>query len=111
LRPYAQPQNKCNAVAYLVAFLVVIYLIEAAPQNVGRNKKILDVTGVLFAYVARDSLEAGFDGFVAFHSKTILVNHYIRKYGAKVIRGDQLMFDTHASLRLIREYLGGNNGN
>lgn len=87
-----------------------IYLIEAAPENVGRDKKILDVVGVLFAYVARDSLKAGFDGFVAFHSKTVLVDHYIKKYGAKIIRGDQLMFDTEASLLLINEYLGDDNG-
>jgi hypothetical protein len=82
-----------------------IYLIEAAPWNIGKQKKVLDVAGVLFAYVARDSLEADFDGFVAFHSKTVLVEHYIEKYGAKIIRGDQLMFDTSASVKLVEEYL------
>lgn len=58
----------------------------------------------------RDSLKAGFDGFVAFRSKTALVDHFIRKYGAQVIRGNQLMFDAGASIRLVEEHLGENYG-
>lgn len=83
----------------------VIYLIEVAPHNVGKAGVIDNVAGVLFAYVAQDSLNAGFEGFVMFYSKTILVDHYIEKYGAKVIHDNQLMFDTAASEKLIQEYL------
>ena len=87
-----------------------IYLIEAAPWNRGRRKAVNNVVGVLFATVAQDSLDAGFDGFVAFRSKTVLKDHYIKKYGAKVLYDDQLFFDTAASRKLVEDYLGGNNG-
>jgi len=36
------------------------------------------MAGTLFAYVAKDSLDAGFEGFVVFDSKTILVNKYLK---------------------------------
>jgi hypothetical protein len=84
-----------------------VYLIEAAPWNRGNEREISDVVGVLFATVARDSLDAGFDGFVAFRSKTVLRAHYVTKYGARVLYDDQLYFDTAASLKLVAEYLGG----
>ncbi|MDR0591820.1 MAG: hypothetical protein LBG60_00895 [Bifidobacteriaceae bacterium] len=87
-----------------------IYLIEAAPWNRGRRKAVDGVVGVLFATVAQDSLDAGFDGFVAFKSKTVLKDHYVKKYGAKVLFDDQLFFDTAASLKLIADYLGGDDG-
>ncbi len=60
----------------------IIYRIELAPENIGKQKKIDNVAGTLFAYVAQDSLDAGFEGFVVFDSKTILVDHYVEKYGA-----------------------------
>ncbi|MDR0627087.1 MAG: hypothetical protein LBG11_07490 [Bifidobacteriaceae bacterium] len=85
-----------------------IYLIEAAPWNRGRRKAVNNVVGVLFATVAQDSLDVGFDGFVAFRSKTVLKDHFIKKYGAKVLYDDQLFFDTAASRKLVEEYLGGN---
>ncbi|GBR73061.1 acetyltransferase GNAT family protein [Candidatus Termititenax aidoneus] len=85
----------------------IIYRLELAPANIGKNKKIDNVAGVLFAYVAKDSLDAGFDGFVVFDSKTILKEHYVRKYGAKILYGDRLYFDTKASKTLVAKYLKG----
>jgi hypothetical protein len=35
----------------------------------------------LFLLVAKDSLDAGFEGFVVFDSKTIFIDHYVEKYG------------------------------
>jgi hypothetical protein len=89
------------------SFYNIIYRIELAPENIGKNKKIDNVAGTLFAYVAKDSLDAGFDGFVVFHSKTILKEHYIKKYGAKVLYGDRLYFDAKASRVLVAKYLKG----
>jgi hypothetical protein len=87
-----------------------IYRLESAPHNVGKSKVYDNVAGTLLAYVARDSFNYGFDGFVVLKSKTILVNHYINKYGAKLIGdGNRLYFDTNASKRLIKIYLGGTN--
>jgi hypothetical protein len=83
----------------------IIYRIELAPGNIGKQKKIENVAGTLFAYVAKDSLDAGFEGFVVFDSKTILVDHYVERYGAKVLFGNRLYFDTKASEALIHKYL------
>jgi len=87
----------------------IIYRIEAAPENIGKNKKIDNIAGTLFAYVAKDSLDAGFEGFVVFDSKTILINHYVEKYGAQILYGNRLYFDTKASITLINKYLKGEN--
>ena len=87
----------------------IIYRLELAPENIGKNKKIDNVAGALFAYVAKDSLDAGFDGFVVFDSKTILKDHYVKKYGAKILYGNRLYFDTKASKALVNQYLKGSN--
>ncbi len=87
----------------------IIYRIELAPENIGKQKKIDNVAGTLFAYVAQDSLDAGFEGFVVFDSKTILVDHYVEKYGAQILFGNRLYFDTKASKALINTYLKGKN--
>jgi len=85
----------------------IIYRIELAPENIGKNKKIDNIAGTLFAYVAKDSLDAGFEGFVVFDSKTLLIDHYVEKYGAKVLFGNRLYFDTEASKALINKFLKG----
>jgi hypothetical protein len=87
----------------------IIYRIELAPENIGKNRKIDNVAGTLFAYVAKDSLDAGFEGFVVFDSKTILIDHYVEKYGAQILFGNRLYFDTKASKALINKYLKGKN--
>jgi hypothetical protein len=87
----------------------IIFRIELAPENIGKNRKIDNVAGTLFAYVAKDSLDAGFEGFVVFDSKTVLIDHYVEKYGAQVLFGNRLYFDTEASKALIRRYLKGKN--
>jgi len=83
----------------------IIYRIELAPENIGKNRKIDNIAGTLFAYVAKDSLDAGFEGFVVFDSKTILIDHYVKKYGAQLLFGNRLYFDTKASKALIEKYL------
>jgi hypothetical protein len=82
-----------------------VYLIELAPWNIGKARQKQDVAGVLFAFVAKDAFLAGFDGFVMFFSKTILVDHYVKKYGAILIGNNRLKFDRNASKKLIKEYL------
>jgi hypothetical protein len=54
-------------------------------------------------------LDAGFEGFVVFDSKTILIDHYVEKYGAQILFGNRLYFDTKASKALINKYLKGKN--
>jgi len=85
----------------------IIYRIELAPENIGKNRKIDNIAGTLFAFVAKDSLDAGFEGFVVFDSKTILIDHYVKKYGAQILFGNRLYFDTNASIALINKFLKG----
>jgi len=85
----------------------IIYRIELSPENIGKNRRIDNIAGTLFAYVAKDSLDAGFEGFVVFDSKTILIEHYVEKYGAQILFGNRLYFDTNASKALINKYLKG----
>ena len=82
---------------------------NATPENIGKSRKIDNVAGTLFAYVAKDSPDAGFEGFVVFDSKTILIDHYVAQYGAQVLFGNRLYFDTKASKALIKKYLKGKN--
>ena len=79
-----------------------LHLIEVAETYKGKG-----IAGKCLAYVAKDSLEHGFDGFVVFESKTVLFEYYIEKYGAKPISKSsrKLYFDTEASLKLIETYL------
>jgi hypothetical protein len=86
-----QPENLCN----------YLWLIELADSYKGTG-----VAGKLLADVGRDSLEAGFEGFVVFETKTALYNYYQEKYGAKPIGGRRLLFDKEATENLIAEYLG-----
>jgi len=87
-----QPENLCN----------YMWLIELADAHKGTG-----VAGKLLAYVGRDSLEAGFDGFVVFETKTALFNYYQDKYGAKPIGNRRLFFDEEATHNLINTYLSG----
>jgi hypothetical protein len=81
-----------------------MWLIEVAD-----NYKGTTVAGKLMAYVGRDSLEQGFEGFVLFEPKTALYDYYIEKYGAKPLTGRNLVFDTVATKELIRKFLGDKN--
>jgi hypothetical protein len=77
-----------------------MYLIEVSDASKGTG-----IAGMLLAYVGKDSIEQGFDGFVLFESKTVLYEYYQDKYGAKPIDGRRLYFDTEATQKLIHTYL------
>ena len=80
-----------------------LWLIEVATNYRGTG-----IAGKLLAYVAKDSIEQGFDGFVLNEAKTALHELYITKYGATPIGKTRLLyFDTEAAQRLIERYLGG----
>ncbi len=77
-----------------------MWLIEVAAGYRGSM-----VAGELLAYVGKDSLEQGFDGFFYFEPKTVLYNFYQVKYGAKPSHGRYLFFDKEATNNLIEKYL------
>jgi hypothetical protein len=85
-----QPENLLN----------YLWIIEVADDYKGEG-----VAGKLLAYVGKDSLTAGFEGFVLFESKTALYEYYQVAYHAKPVRDRYLHFDTETTLWLIKEFL------
>ena len=48
--------------------------------------------------------EKGYEGFVAFDSKTALIKHYEQSLGARHFRGQRMFIETRAAERLIAKY-------
>lgn len=83
---------------------IFMNLIESAPSNRGKNKVYLGVLGNLVAFVCRVSFQRGFNGYVAFHSKTRLIEHYKKELGASHFAGHTMIIDGLAAKRLINKY-------
>ncbi len=83
---------------------IYMHLIESAPFNKGKWKIYLGVPGNLVAYACRLSFQKGFDGFVSFHSKTNLIDHYIKTLGAYHFGGHLMIIDTLPAKILIEKY-------
>ena len=83
---------------------VFMSLIEAAPYNLGKIKKYFGVAGNLVAFGCKLSFEYGFEGCVAFDSKTALINHYELTLGAKVLFGQRMEINTVAAIKLVNQY-------
>ena len=83
---------------------IFMHLIETAPHNFGKTKKYLGVAGNLVAFGCRLAFENGFEGYIAFESKTKLIGHYEKTLGAKVLYGQKMELDTNASIKLIKGY-------
>jgi len=83
---------------------VVIHLIENAPFNKSKNKLYEGVAGNLVAFACRLSFQRGALGFVSFHSKTNLVEHYIKTLNAKHFGKQLMVIDTDAAQVLVDKY-------
>jgi hypothetical protein len=83
---------------------VYMHLIESAPFNKGKGKVYLGVPGNLVAYACRLSFQRGFEGFVSFHAKTKLIDHYIQSLGAYHFGGHLMIINTEAANKLIEKY-------
>jgi hypothetical protein len=79
-------------------------LVESAPFNIGRNKLYEGIAGNLVAYVCKVSFQKGFDGFVAFNSKTKLIQHYEKTLGAYRLGGQRMIIITQPAQILIDKY-------
>lgn len=55
---------------------IFVNVVESAPFNRGKERLYLGVSGNLFAAACQESFARGYDGFIVFESKTILVRHY-----------------------------------
>lgn len=81
-----------------------LHLIESAPFNLGRKKLYQGVPGNLFAFACKLSWDKGYQGFVAFQSKTKLIEHYETTLGATHVGGHKMILFPPAALHLIRKY-------
>ncbi len=83
---------------------IFIHLIESANFNKGSNKMYLGVAGNLFAFACKLSFEKEYEGYVAFDSKSVLINHYKEKLGATHFRGQRMFIETVSAVALITKY-------
>jgi len=81
-----------------------LHLVESAPFNQGKKKLYLGVPGNLFAYICKLSWDKGYEGFVAFQSKTRLIKHYENTLGATHAGGHKMVIFPPAALKLIQQY-------
>jgi hypothetical protein len=79
-------------------------LIESAPFNKGKGKTYRGVPGNLVAYACRLSFQKGYGGFVSFHSKTKLIEHYQKSLGAYHFGGHLMIINTAAAKLLVEKY-------
>ncbi len=83
---------------------IFMHLIESAKFNKGRDKTYFGVPGNLVAYACRISMERGYEGFLAFDAKTVLIKHYPESLYATHFRGNRMFIETVAANRLISTY-------
>ncbi len=83
---------------------VFLNLIENAPFNKGQEKVYEGVAGNLVAFACKLSFQRGYEGFVSFHSKTNLVDHYIKSLHAKHFGNLLMVIDTPAAQDLVNKY-------
>lgn len=83
---------------------VFMHLIESAPFNFGKPKLYEGVPGNLVAFACKRSHEKGYEGFVAFISKTKLMRHYEETLGAHFIGGQRMAIGRQAAAKLINHY-------
>jgi hypothetical protein len=81
-----------------------MHLIESAKFNKGKHKIYTGVPGNLVAFACKLSFEKGYDGYLAFDAKTVLVRHYQETLYATHFKGTKMIIETHAANRLINKY-------
>ncbi|MCL2254620.1 MAG: hypothetical protein FWC09_09265 [Lachnospiraceae bacterium] len=82
-----------------------VEIVETAPHNYGHLGKYEGIGAHLFAIACQDSFESGCDGFVAFTSKSELIDYYAKTLGAKIIGGQRMFIDDKAADILISKYI------
>ncbi|MEO8210517.1 MAG: hypothetical protein ABI840_08140 [bacterium] len=101
--------NNATIIQGLISFTdnsdhIFIRLIENAKFNKGKSKLYKGVAGNLVAFACKTSYETGYDGVVAFVSKSSLIEHYKLTLGAKQFSGNRMYIDTKEAFILINQY-------
>lgn len=81
-----------------------MHLIESAPFNIGKRKVYVGVPGNLIAFLCKESWDKGYEGFVAFVSKTRLITHYEKMLKAVHIGNHKMIIFPKEALLLIKRY-------
>ena len=88
----------------MLFFHVFMHLVESAPYNKGKTKLYSGVPGNLVAFACKVSFQRGFEGNVAFISKTQLIEHYQESLGAVHFGGRLMIINSKAAHKLINRY-------
>jgi len=83
---------------------IYMNLIESVKFNKGKTKIYAGVPGNLVAFASKFAFAKGYDGYLAFDAKTVLVKHYQDRLYATHFRGTKMMIETPAASRLINQY-------
>ena len=83
---------------------IFMHLLESAPFNLGKTKLYEGVPGNLVAFACKMSFQRGYEGFVAFISKTRLIKHYEQTLGAIHIGKQRMIIPNSASNILVTKY-------
>jgi hypothetical protein len=83
---------------------IFIHSVESANFNKGTTKMYLGVAGNLFAFASKLSFEKGYEGYVAFDSMSVLIEHYKKKLGATHFKGQRMHIETVNALKLVKKY-------
>jgi len=81
-----------------------LHLVESAPFNLGKKKLYSGIPGNLFAFTCKCSWDKGYEGIIAFQSKTKLIEHYETTLGATHVGGHKMIIFPDAALKLIKQY-------
>ena len=81
-----------------------MHLIESAPFNKGKNKIYIGIAGSLIAFLCKELWYRKYEGFVAFISKTRLIEHYERTLGAVHVGNHKMVIFPQEALQLIKRY-------
>ena len=83
---------------------IFMHLIESAKFNKGKHKLYLGIPENLVAFACKVSSDKGYDGYVAFDSKTVLIEHYRQTLGATHLIRQRMFIDPIAADKLITRY-------
>lgn len=83
---------------------IYMHLLESAPFNKGSSKVYAGVPGNLVAFACRLSFQRGFEGNVAFLSKSQLISNYVKTLGAFHVGGRVMIIETISAQSLIEKY-------
>ena len=84
-----------------------VHLLENALFNIGHKKIYAGVAGNLVAFACKKSFECGYQGFVSFDAKTLLMAHYEKTLGAKRFSYNGMFIGTKEAYILVKRYFPG----